>query len=389
MKIVIVHNHYQQAGGEDTVVRAERELLQKAGHEVSSFEVSNDPIGSLASQVGVGFQVVYSFSRRQELREVLKTNAPDVVHVHNFFPLLTPSIYDACADLGVPVVQTLHNYRLLCPRGFFMRDGKICEECLYKGPFHGVRYGCYRGSRLQTLPVALMLAFHRWRRTWYDRVNRFVVLTEFAREKFIQAGFGAQQLVVKPNFVTLPRQASKQGGEYALFVGRLSAEKGVETFLGAWRDLNGMPLKVVGDGPLLDRVISSGPTAMEVLGRQSHSDTLSLMAEALFLILPAVCSEGFPMVIAEAMACGRPVVASRLGAMAEIIDDGRTGLLFEPGNASDLADKARWLLAHPQQAEEMGRNAREEYEKKYTPELNYKMLLQIYEMAIKNKKLRD
>ena len=382
-----IHNHYQQPGGEDAVVRSEQELLQNAGHDVSLFEVSNDYIRGYASQLRVSLQAIYSFGWRKKLRKVLQRNTPGVVHVHNFFPLLTPSIYDACADMNVPVVQTLHNYRLLCPGGLFMRNGKVCEECLSKGPFQGIQYGCYRRSRLQTLPVALMLAVHNQRGTWHERVNRFITLTKFAREKFVQAGFPSHKMVVKPNFVAVRRYQSKQLGNYALFVGRLSAEKGIETLLRAWRDLPLIPLKIIGDGPLLDNVTSMSTKSVEVLGRKSHHDTLSVLSRALFLVLPSEWYEGFPMVIAEAFACGAPIVTSRLGAMAEIIDDGQTGLLFEPGNARDLASKVRWLFEHPEKAEEMGRNVRKEYEEKYTPELNYKMLLKIYKMAIEDRKL--
>ena len=382
MNVLVVHNRYKLPGGEDAVVQAEGKLLRQNGCNVCLFEVSNDYIGGIASQAMVALLSVYSFNWRRRLREVVERNKPAIVHVHNFFPLLTPSIYDACVDAGVPVVQTLHNYRLLCPGGLLMRDGKVCEECLEKGPFQGVRYGCYRGSRFQTLPVASMLAFHKWRRTWHEKVNRFIALTEFAKEKFVQAGFPAQKLVVKPNFVSIPEITAKQKGGYAVFVGRLSVEKGVETLLQAWQDLPNLPLKVIGDGPLLNKAISQSPKSVGVLGRKNHDETLSLMTNAFFLVMPSEWSEGFPMVIGEAMACGVPVVASRLGAMAEIIDDGRTGILFEPGNAKDLASKVRWLFEHPEKAEEMGRNARTEYEVKYTAERNYEMLMDIYQQAI-------
>lgn len=382
LSILVLHNRYQQAGGEDAVVQAEGVLLRKAGHHVSLFEISNVVIQGLASQLSVGLQAVYSFAWGRNLRNVLERNRPDIVHVHNFFPLFTPSIYDACVDAGVPVVQTLHNYRLLCPGGLFMRNGMLCEECLEKGPFHGVRYGCYRGSRIQTLPVALMLAFHKSRRTWHEKVDCFIALTEFAKGKFVQAGFPSEKIVVKPNFVNLPKIPAKQNEGYAVFVGRLSTEKGVETLLHAWRDLPDTQLKLIGDGPLLDKAISLSSKSVEVLGRKNHSEVLDNIANALFLVMPSEWYEGFPMVIVEAMACGVPVLASRLGAMAEIIEDGRTGLLFEPGNVKDLVSKVRWFFEHPKKAEEMGRNARAEYEAKYTPERNYEMLMEIYERAI-------
>ena len=337
MRILLVHNYYKLAGGEEIVVHEEGKILRNAGHDVSLFEVSNDRIDGLASQLRVGLNAIYSLSWRRKLREILIRKKPHVVHVHNFFPLLSPSIYDACADVGIPVVQILHNYRLLCPAAQFIRKGRVCEECLARGPFRGVRYGCYRNSRLQTLPGALMVAIHKKRRTWYERVNRLIALTEFAREMFIRAGFPPHKLVVKPNFITTPVTPRKKLGDYAVFVGRLSAEKGVETLFRAWRELKGMPLKVIGNGPLLDRARRISPESVEVLGRKTHEEALSLMSNALFLVLPSEWYEGFPMVIAEAMACGVPVLASRLGAMAEIIDDSRTGLLFEPGNARELA----------------------------------------------------
>lgn len=388
MNILVVHNRYQSPGGEDAVVQAEGNLLRQNGYNVCLFEVSNDYIGGIASQATVGLLSVYSFNWRRRLREVVERKNPDLVHVHNFFPLLTPSIYDACVDAGVPVVQTLHNYRLLCPGGLFMRDGKVCEECLTKGPFQGVRYGCYRGSRIQTLPVTLMLAVHKWRRTWHEKIDRFIVLTKFAKGKFVQAGFPTHKLAVKPNFVSLPKIRTKQKGVYAVFVGRLSKEKGVETLLRAWQNLPGMPLKLIGDGPIFDKAKSLSPKSVEVLGRMKHEEALDQMSNALFMVMPSEWYEGFPMVIVEAMACGVPVIASRLGAMAEIIDDGRTGLLFESGDAKDLASKVRRLFEHPEKAEDMGRNARAEYEAKYTPERNYKMLMDIYKQAIADRKLR-
>ncbi|OAI04482.1 glycosyltransferase [Methylomonas methanica] len=384
MKILSVHNHYQHAGGEDSVVAAELKLLVDQGHEVMLWSVDNKDLPlSLMGKFKTALATNYSVTGREKVRDLLRSFKPDVVHVHNFFPQLSPSIYDACIDEGIPVVQTLHNYRLICPGALLMRDGGICEQCVVGSPYQAVLYSCYRGSKLGSLVVAHMVDKHRKQGTWQHKVDRFVALTNFAREKFIEAGFPADKISIKPNFVAESKAVIRevQGPSYALFVGRLSLEKGINTLIESWRLLNGaVPLKIAGSGELANQL--SGINSVEYLGFQSAEDVDALMRQAKFLVMPSEWYEGFPMVLVEAFSRGLPVLASRLGGMAEIIEDGVTGLLFEPGNAHELAEKARWLMNHPDECIRMGSNARETYLKRYTPEINYQQLKAIYLAAM-------
>jgi glycosyltransferase involved in cell wall biosynthesis len=317
------------------------------------------------------------------LREV----RPDVVHVHNFFPLVSPAIYYACRDAGVPVVQTLHNYRLLCPGATFYRDGHVCEECPTHGLQRSVIHGCYRDSRLGTATTAVMLKVHRQRKTWTEAVNRYIALTEFSRRKFVEGGLPAERIVVKPNFV-LPDPGPGRGSrDYAMFVGRLVDLKGVPTMLAAWKRLNKrIPLVIAGDGPyraeLEAQLAGNGLSAVEYRGRLSRPETLAAIQGAKFLIFPSEWYEGFPVTIAESFACGTPVIASRLGSMPDIVADGRTGLHFEAGNADDLAQKVEWAWSHGVEMETMSRTARTEFEARYTAERNYEELIDVYQAAI-------
>lgn len=386
MRILLVHNHYQQAGGEDSVFAAELELLGNHGHRLSLCLANNkDLAGGLRGKINTALTTAYSLASRELVSDKLRSFKPDVVHVHNFFPQLSPSIYDACLDEGVPVVQTLHNYRLICPGAMLMRDGKVCEQCLTGSPYQAAWYGCYRDSRLGSLVVANMVARHRRQGTWQHKVNRFIALTEFAKAKFVEAGFPADKIVVKANFMMDPLvykpPVIRTMPSFALFVGRISEEKGIKTLLQAWSRLANPPqLKVAGSGPLeasLQGIVNVNP-----LGRQSAAEVSELMQQAAFLVLPSEWYEGFPLVLVEAFAHGLPVLASRLGSMADIIEDGKTGLLFNPGDAVDLASKAQWLLDHPQQAQALGDNARQVYLEKYTPEQNYQQLMEIYAQAM-------
>jgi glycosyltransferase involved in cell wall biosynthesis len=385
MKILIIHNHYLQPGGEDTVFEAEKALLEHYGHEVVTFVEDNARLEGV-NPLKVAVNAMWSREAQRDIRKWIEQTRPDVVHFHNTFLRISPAAYYTVKELGLPVVQTLHNYRLICPGTLLMRDGKVCEDCLRKiVSWPGVVHGCWRNSRSGTMVVAAMLTFHNVLRTWENQVDVYIALTEFARKKFVQGGLPAEKIVVKPNFVHPDPGNGEHKGNFALFVGRLSAEKGIRTMLSAWRLLKSVPLKVVGDGPLMAEVkaqIEREWLAIEVLGRCPREEVFSLMRQASFLVFPSEWYEGFPMTIAEAFACGLPVLASRLGAMAELVEDGRTGLLFEPGNPEDLAEKVAWAWAHSKEMAKMGREARREYETKYTAERNYEMLMAIYEKAM-------
>ena len=382
MKILLIHNRYQQAGGEDNVVAAEARLLTDHGHDVELWSVDNKDLPTgLTGKIKTALATSYSSASMTIARDKLRNFRPDVVHVHNFFPQISPSIYDACVDEGVPVVQTLHNYRLICPGAMLMRQGKICEQCISGSPYQAAWYGCYRGSKLGSLVVAHMVAQHRKQGTWQHKVNRFIALTDFAKTKFVEAGFPTDKIAVKANFLHDPLQGSPRSNSetlgFALFVGRLSEEKGIKTLLQAWSTLDNQNLKVAGTGPL-EALLQSRKNVL-VLGHQNAAEVSRLMQQAAFLVLPSEWYEGFPLVLVEAFAHGLPILASKLGSMADIIKDGETGLLFAPGDAADLAGKAKWLMENPQQAQKFGENARRVFLDKHTAEKNYLELIAIYE----------
>jgi glycosyltransferase involved in cell wall biosynthesis len=385
MRILLVHNRYQIAGGEDTVVQAEKSMLETHGHEVALLESDNADISGGVGRILAGMGAVYSPRGKRRVASELARFRPDVMHVHNFFPLFSPAIYSAARQAGVAVVQTLHNYRLVCPNALLFRDGHVCEDCVGRAiPLAAVVHGCYRGSRLATAPVAAMLAGHRALGTWINMVDAYIALTEFSRQKLTEGGLPAERVFVKPNFVhPYPVVGDGQGG-YALFAGRFSEEKGVSTLLAAWKHLaEQIPLKIAGDGPLAQMVKSATKQShgIEWLGQVSREQTLELMRHATLLIFPSVVYETFGMSIVEAFAVGLPVVASDLGAMSSLIQHRRTGLHFRAGDADDLVAQVQWARTHPAELREMRQAVREEFAAKYTAERNHEMLLNIYHTA--------
>jgi glycosyltransferase involved in cell wall biosynthesis len=391
MKILIVHNTYQETGGEDFVASREAHLLIERENRVTEYQRHNDELRKqlgLAGTISAGITTVWSSHSYRAIEDILIRDKPDIAHFHNTFPLISPSAYYACEKAGVPVVQTLHNYRLLCPAATFFRDGKLCEECLGRMvPWPGVVHGCYRNSRLASSAVAVMLTVHRAMRTWQTKVDTYIALSEFARQKLIEGGLPAARIIVKPNFVSPDPKCKSHPGTYALFVGRLREEKGLRVLLDTWARLETpTSLRIAGDGPMraeIARLLQEEKIErVELLGPVSHTEIIALMHGARFLLFPSIWYEGFPLAVVEAFACGLPVIASRLGTMSEIVDDGRTGLHFTPGDADDLAVQVEWAWNHPKEMEIMGRAARDEYETKYTSERNYKMLMDIYEGVI-------
>ena len=385
---MLVHNYYLEAGGEDTVFKAESELLKKKRLTIITYTDHNKRLKN-AKFFKIATNAIWSRETYLKIRDLIRGKKPEVVHFHNTFLCISPAAYYACKRAGVPVVQTLHNYRLICPGALLFRKGRVCEKCVGKFiPWSGMVHGCWRNSRGGTALVATMLMVHRLLKTWTENVDVYIALTEFARRKFIEGGLPAEKIVVKPNFVEPdPGPKDFRAGDYALFVGRLSPEKGLFTLLEAWRRVKSIPLKIVGDGPLRESLEDfAGQNGLsekvEFLGRRSREEVIHFMHGARFLVFPAEVYENFPMSIAEAFATGLPVIASRLGAMAELVDEGRAGLLFEPGNPEDLAAKVEWAWSHPEAMAEMGREARREYEAKYTAERNYEMLMEIYRKAI-------
>jgi glycosyltransferase involved in cell wall biosynthesis len=382
MRILSIHNGYKIRGGEDESCAAEQTLLREKGHQVDIYEEHNDRIDQLSSS-RVALKTVWSNEAYQAVKQVLRQEKYQIIHGQNTFPLISPSVYFAAKDAGVPVVQTLRNYRLLCPNALFFREGKICEDCLGKPvPYPGVVNQCYRNSTAASAGVATMLITHRLIQTWKQKVDLYIALTQFARQKFIEGGFPPEKIIVKPNFVAFDPGVGEGNGNYALFVGRLSVEKGLDILLKAWEQIDQkLSLKIVGDGPWADRVVEAAKRypSIEWLGRLPMSDVYDLMGQAKFLVFPSKWYETFGRVAVEAFAKGTPVIAADVGAIAEVVESGLTGLRYDPNSPEELAAQVEWLLAHPDQLAQMRLAARHEFESKYTAEKNYQQLIAIYD----------
>lgn len=391
MKILIVHNRYQQPGGEDAVVRTEFNLLKDFGQDVRLYERGNDEIKdySLLERMNFLWEMGWSEDSYRDIRKILKEFSPDVVHCHNIFFTITPSVYQACRDEGIPVVQSLHNFRLLCSNALFFRNHQICEECIERNDLtRGIYHRCYKKSWLLTAAVVRMIKQHWQKGTWVNMVDHYIMASEFGRQKYAAAGIPKEKISVKPHVVYPDAPKSHQDMGYALCVGRLSEEKGVRTLLEAWREAGDLPLKIAGDGPLADElrqyVKDHHIPNVEFLGFISDEQYHSYMRGAKLLIVPSICYENFPRIVVEAYSYGIPVVASSLGSFPEIVKDKQTGRLFKPACAHDLAEKIQWILSHEAELNIMRQNVKKLHREEYSGLKNYEMLMDVYRMVIPN-----
>ncbi len=384
MKILTVHNKYKYRGGEDESRESEDRLLISRGHEIKQVVFDNKAITGIGV-LKAGLSATWSSASYRQVHQALSAWKPDILDIHNFFPLASPSVHYAGWRLGIPVVQTLHNFRPFCPGALLFRNGAPCEDCIHsRFPWRGIVHRCYRGSALETSAVAVMIGVHRTLSTWEKTVSLFIAVSEFEKQKFVEAGFPEARIMVKPNFVSDSGGPGPGGGEF-VFVGRLTPEKGVRTLLAAMA-LTKAPvsLAIVGDGPLESEVRGAAERDARIryLGRISQEDVLDLVGRSVSLIFPSEWYETFGRVAAEAFARGTPVVAARIGAVAEIVDDGRTGVHFNPGDPEDLARRMTWVQNNPETLAEMRVAARQEFEEKYTEERNYRLLIEAYQRAI-------
>ena len=388
MRILVVHNRYREYGGEDSVFGSEVALLRSAGHQVDTLTVSNDSIGDASARFSAALLCAYNPSARKRIETALAANRPDVVHVHNFFPLISPSVFYACAAVGIPAVWTLHNYRIACANGLLFRDGAPCEKCLGATALWGVAHRCYRGSVAGSAAVAAMIEFNRRVGTWRRKVARFIALTQFSRRKLEAAGVPSERICVKPNFVPDPGVHGRDTRAGVVFVGRLSREKGVHSLMRAWRDLD-IPLTVIGDGPEMADLRAMAPPGVRFAGHCSREQTLAAMGQAAAMIVPSIWYECFPVATVEAMSLGTPILASRIGALEEIIEDGVSGHHFNPGDAADMARVARAAFTDPTRLRSMGAAARTKYETEYSPKRNLEMLVSIYDEVTRGSRARQ
>jgi glycosyltransferase involved in cell wall biosynthesis len=387
MKVLLCHSYYyNQRGGEDRSFEEERDLLVANGHQVIEYVRRNEELVGV-SRLKAAASALWNRNSARDVAKLIDCRRPDVLHATNTFPLISPSVCAIAHRRGVAVVQALRNYRLLCANSYLMRDGQPCEACVGRAiPWPAIRHGCYRESAAASAVVAAMQVTHRLLGVWRNRVDAFFTLTEFARQKFIDAGLPADRVHVKHNSVSPDPGVGLGAGGYVALVGRLSPEKGIKTALAAWRlDPTLPPLTVVGDGPLRDEVKSAASLDPRIIlrGEVSNAEAQEIIKNATALLMPSLWYETFGRTIAEAFAAGIPVIASRLGAMAELVDDGATGRLFAPGDARDLAHSIAHVVGLPPlEHQALGRRARDAYERRFTPSRNYSRLIEIYDLAL-------
>lgn len=397
MKIVTVHNSYQQPGGEDVVVRQERQLLEEHDHTVVAYERSNFEAEDYTGlkRLNLARRTIWNDDTRTEFTQLLQRERPDLVHVHNTFMVISPSIYSACQKQGIPVVQTLHNFRLFCPAATFFRDGHVCEDCVDKGLLQSVKHACYRGSVSATATVAMMLAVHRRLGTWQNGIDSYINLTKFSRDRCVHAGLPARKVFVKPNFVHPDPGLGLRGGNYAVFAGRLAPKERVTIIFEALERLTArglsLQVRIIGGGPEQAELEADAArrnlTNIVFEGQLPRAEVIRVIGNARFLIFSSQWYENFPLTIIESFACGVPVICSKVGAMEEIVRDEATGLQFAPGDSADLARKIEWALHYPERMRALGETARAEYLDKYTTQKNYEQLMNIYRETLERRRL--
>lgn len=392
MRILMLHNRYLERGGEDTSFQMEADLLRSNGCEVVTYEENNTRVKDIGKFRTAAGSIWSPYSYRK-IRDILRNDSFDVMHVQNFFPLISPSVYYAASHEGVAVVQSLRNFRLMCLPGTMSRNGGVCEDCVGKAvPWPGVVHGCYRGSVVGSFAVASMVAVNRALGTWRDEVDAYIALTRFSRDKFVEGGLPAEKVHIKSNSIHPTPEVGSGGGGYGLFIGRLAPEKGVDTMLDAWQRLDiDIPLKIVGTGPLMADVERRAEQDgnVEVLGWQEPSDVMELLGRAEYLVFPSEWYEGCPRVIIESLAKGTPVIAAQLGAAAEMIEDERTGFMFRPGDAEGFAAAVTKAFSPAVDRPSMRTTVRQDFMEKYTASRNFDRFMEIYQAAIERSRCQN
>jgi glycosyltransferase involved in cell wall biosynthesis len=386
VRILFIHNRYQYEGGEDVAVELETALLQEKGHSVKALLFQNEHIHSLRSKVTSGLKAFYNKTSETKISVAIEEFKPDLIHIHNLFFDASPSVLYAAKKHRVPVIFTLHNYRLVCSNALLMRNNQVCELCVNQSfPVSGIRYKCYRNSAVESALVTGITGIHKLKKTWNNYVDRYIALTEFSKQKFLSSSLKLteQQISIVPNFVPDTKQHDLPRENYYLYVGRLSGEKGIRVLMEAFKQLPQASLVIIGDGPERSFVDEQSKASgnIFVAGKKTKAEVMESMSRCRALVFPSVCYEGLPFTILEAFSSGTPVIASRLGAMKEMIQDGYNGLHFRPNDPDDLKNCIRkFNEAAPRQ--EFNRHARLTYEEKYHPDVHYKAIMSIYQNVI-------
>lgn len=393
MKVLAIHNFHRtgSASGDDQVFRAETELLEEHGNQVVRYTASNDEFdnASAAGKIGQTLGMLWSKKHYRNVRELVRRERPDIVHVHTFFPLLSPSILYAAKREGVPVVATLHDTRFVCPVATSLRDGSICNECGDGCYLRMAQHSCFKGSCIQSLWVASLFKYHRLRRSFYDQIDRYICLNEQQIRLLEAVGFDNWKISKKYNFVgdasyvvgSLPAWLPER---YVVFYGRIGEEKGIRVLMDAWDFLSDIPLVVMGSGPLEGEFAewAAGKPNVHFLGYTPRETCLAVVRGAEFVVFPSIWYEGCSMVEIETESLGKPLVATDLGFSSEAIEEGYNGVKFPLGDTAGLVECVRGLWKDPAACRSMGLQARREYVEKYTPEPNYQRLMEIYDTTL-------
>ena len=387
MKVLVYHNYYQQRGGEDQFFEDEAKLLESRGHEVIRHTIHNDEIND-RRLLSVATRTLWNSDACARLTQLANEHRPDVLHVVNTFPLFSPAIFHAAKKLNLPTVASIQNYRMFCAQAMCFRDGKACEDCLGKIPWRAVKHKCYRGSRAGSAVVAAMQMLHRQLRTWQSCVDVICVASDFSKSKLVAAGCDPNQLMKKPNFVSVDPGPQNGEGKFALYVGRLAGEKGIATLLEAWEKYQlPYPLKIVGDGPDADSVKNAAQkqSNIEWVGRVPNEEVYDWMGQAACLVFPSVGYESMPKTLIESMAVGTPVIGADTASVPEVVHDGQTGHIFKGGDAGSLAEKVRQFFDNSGAWEQLRSNCRHQFESRFNADINYRQLLNIYHEAMRRR----
>lgn len=390
--VLMAHNYYQVPGGEDTVFHNEVNMLEKNGHKVTKYTRHNDEIkNGLLSKLKLGIDTIFSFKTYKEVKKLIDENDIDVVHVHNTLPLISPSIYYAARAKKVPVVQTIHNFRLLCPGATFTRNGEICEDCISKGLGQSIKHRCYRGSLAQTFIMYAMLKFHMSIGT-YDKIN-YITLTEFNKKKLLSLVKGESKIYVKPNFVEKREQNERTLEDYFVYIGRLDEIKGINFLVEAWKEIDeNIELYVIGTGPEEERVRTyiekNNLKNVKLLGFMQREEAFEVIEKSRAIVIPSKWYEGFPMTIAESFSLGVPVIGSRLGNIESIIENEKNGLLFENSNKEELKNVIECIFYNKELNKMLGDNAYQIFINYYTDKINLKKLEEVYNDLVGDKSVK-
>ncbi|NUM89053.1 MAG: glycosyltransferase [Bdellovibrionales bacterium] len=380
MRLLLIHNHYRERGGEDAAFLKDVAMLQRAGHEVHVATKDSRRIKGLRDTVAVAWNLPHSACSAHEITNLIGRIQPNLVHVHNLFPLWTASILPPARHGGAAVVATLHNFRLFCANGLFLRNDRPCTCCLTGGPLPGLLHGCYRNSRLSTLPMTRQIVNARRSEIWPKNVDLFLALSSFSRSLFVRGGIPEDRIRVRPNFCEDIPPLGEKRGDHFLFVGRLSREKGPAQLV---RAFEGLPylLRIVGEGPELNGLKGAAPQNVSFLGRLPEKRVAEEMSRARAVIVPSLCFENFPLVIAEAYRAGTPVLASHVGSLPELVEEGKTGALFQPDSPSSMrAAVSMWALKN---GADVSLNCRKKWEREFSEHVVLKQTEALYSEAVR------